>query len=50
MFLVSVAGFGIQRGFGGVGELAVETEAVGGTAVTVSTVEHCTDEGGFHGV
>lgn len=40
----AVVGFRIHGRFGGVGEVAVEAEAV------VVAVEHCADEGGFHGV
>ena len=49
MFLGPAIGLGIQGGFGGVGEVAVEAERrVGGKDGVV--VEHCPDEGGFHAV
>lgn len=49
MFLGPAIGLGIQGGFGGVGEVAVEAERrVGGNDGVV--MEHCADEGGFHGV
>jgi len=49
MFLGPAIGLRIQGGFRGVGEVAVEAERrVGGEGGVV--VEHCADEGGFHGV
>ena len=49
VFVGWAAWFGIQGGFGGVGEVAVEAKVVVGGATT-KAVEHCADKGGFHGV
>ena len=52
--VVVVVGCQVEGGIGGVGEVAVEAEEVVVVVVVLGygalILEHCTDEGSFHGV